>query len=524
MKTDRSRRPGGYGRFLGFGVIVLSLSCSLFLPNRSSTTSSSITHSNALFLASDEPNTLDPAKWTGSAESIVGDLYSGLLRLDANLQLVPDLAQSWDVSPQGTVYTFHLRGDVVFHSGRAFTADDVRFSWERALDPATGSPTASTYLADIASVSVVDDFTLVVTLDAPKVYFLAKLAYPTSWIVDRETADRIEEQPVGTGPFQLYRHTPGREIVLQRNPRYHLGPVPLEYVVYQINTGHPVRLYEGGDIDMIGLPEDLLDRARDPSDTLYGQIYPITPLCTYYTVLDASVAPFDERAVRRAFALAIDRDAFNDVAFEGRFPVAAGLYPPGLPGYSGEVSAFPYDPEAARRALRESSYGSPEGLPEILLTDSGAGTDIDASTAFLVQAWQETLGVTVQVEQLESFGYSERIYSGDHGQIVPWGWCADYPDPENFADVLFHQGGQQNIGHYSNPDFDRILEQARSEPDIPVRFGLYQQAEQILIDDAAAIFLIHSPTHYILVKPQILGYLPAPIGVAQNLNLSIAEP
>jgi oligopeptide transport system substrate-binding protein len=509
-------------RTLWLVLAAASLSCSLFLPDRGPSTSA-IGQGIALFLASSEPNTLDPARWTGSADGIVGDLFGGLLRLDSNLQLVPDLAESWDISPDGTVYTFQLRRDVVFHTGRAFTAQDVTYSWERALDPSTGSTTAATYLGDIRRVSAADDFTLVVTLDSPKVYFLAKLAYPTSWVVDRETADRLEENPVGTGPFQLLRRTLGREIVLERNPRYHLGPVRLGYVVYRIEAGHPVRLYEAGEIDMTGLPEDLLDRARDPSDTLYGQIYPVTPLCTYYTVLDTSKPPFDDLAVRRAFALAVDREALNQTAFGDRFPVADGLYPPGLPGFSSDVEPLPYDPQAARQAMAESRYGGGQDLPEFLLTDSGAGTDLDPSTAFLVQAWQETLGVTVQVEQLESFGYSERIYSGDHGQIVPWGWCADYPDPENFVDVLFHSGGRQNIGLYANPRLDRLLEQARNEPDVASRLALYRQAEQIVIDDAAAIFMIHSATHYVLVKPHILGYQPAAIGVAQNMNLSLSR-
>jgi oligopeptide transport system substrate-binding protein len=294
--------------------------------------------------------------------------------------------------------------------------------------------------------------------------------------------------------------------------------------VYKINAGYPIHLYEGGDIDIIGLPEDLVDRARDPSDSLYGELYSITGLCTYYAVLDASTAPFDDPSVRRAFALAIDKDTLNNVAYEGQFPVAAGLYPPGLPGYGGQASGLAYGPEAARQELRQSRYGGPEALPEIVLTDSGAGTDLDASTAYLVQTWQETLGVQVQVEQLDSFGYSETIYSGDHGQIVPWGWCADYPDPENFADVLFHSGSTQNIGHYANPAFDELAERARSEQDVATRLGFYQQAEQILIDDAAAIFLIHSRAYYVLVSPRIVGFLPSPIGVAQDMNLSIAEP
>ncbi len=535
---------------LGALSAAMILSCSLLEPSRyipsfpaepsslTSDTGDEINHSNALFLADSEPDTLDPAKWSGSADEIVGDLFSGLVRLDTNLQVVPDLAESWDVSPDGKAYTFRLRRDVVFHSGRPFTANDVQFSWQRALDPAMGSHTASTYLGDILGaeafregdareiegVATLDDYTLTVRLDSPKAYFLAKLAYPTSWIVDRETVDQIEEHPVGTGPFQWLRRTPGREIVLERNPRYHLGPVALPYVVYLINPGYPIRLYEGGEIDFTYLPDDLLDRANDPSDTLYGQVYPITDLCTYYVALDASRPPFDDPAVRRAFALAVDNSRYNEVVYAGLMTPAAGIYPPGLPGFSEEAVGLSFNPEAARQALAGSAYAGPDGLPEILLTDNGAGADIDPSTAFLIQSWRETLGVTVRVEQLESFGYSDQIYSGNHGQIVPWGWCADYPDPENFADLLFHSRSRQNIGDYSNPALDRLLDQARSEQEVPARLALYRQAEQLLVDDAAAIFLVQSPTSHILVNPRITGYVATPIGVAQHMNLAIVQP
>ncbi|MCJ7512305.1 MAG: ABC transporter substrate-binding protein, partial [Anaerolineales bacterium] len=218
-------------------------------------------------------------------------------------------------------------------------------------------------------------------------------------------------------------------------------------------------------------------------------------------------------------------DVYNDVSYyEGQLQVGAGVFPPGLPGYSDDVVGLPYDVDAARQALRQSSYGGAEALPEILLTDSGAGGDIDPSTAYLVQAWKETLGVTVQVELVDSFGYAEQVYAGKHGQIVPWGWCADYPDPENFADLLFHSGSTQNIGKYSDPALDDLLEQARSEQDIEARLAMYRQAEQRLIDDAAAIFLAHSPTDYMLVKPHVGGYRGTPFGVAQNMYLSIVEP
>jgi len=497
-----------------------------------------ISHANTIFLAESEPESLDPARTTGSADEIVGDLFSGLVRLSPDLQIVPDVAESWDISPDGTVYTFHLRPGVVFHSGRELTAADVKFSWERALAPETGSFTAATYLGDILGVAqvldgstkdltgveVLDNLTLRVTLDGPKAYFLAKLAYPTSWIVDRETVDDIETNPIGTGPFRLLRRTPGEEIVLVRNPRYHLGPVALEYVVYKIYAGYPIRLYEGDEIDFVYIPEDLLERAADPADTLHGNVYTVTELCTWFVGLDTSRPPFDDADVRRAFALAVDKQGYSDIAYEGRLPLAAGVYPPGLPGYRSETRGLPFDPQAAVQALARSSYGGPDALPEILLTTSGAGTDLDPTTAFLIQSWQEVLGVTVRVEQLESFGFSEEIYAGRHGQLVPWGWCADYPDPENFADVLFHTGSRQNIGPYSNPTIDAMLEAARRDLDPESRLDRYHEIEQALVDDAAAIFLAHSPASYILVKPRIVGYRASPIGVAQHMNLSIAPP
>jgi oligopeptide transport system substrate-binding protein len=554
MKLTRST----VHRVLLAGTTALVLSCSALNPVRllpsvpgepaqppgtslsptQAASNAAIDHGNAIFLADVEPETLDPAKWTGSAEEIVGDLFSGLVRLSPDLQVVPDLAESWDVSSDGTVYTFHLRPGVVFHSSRPFTAHDVKFSWERALSPATGSFTAPTYLSDILGthelmsgstaelegINVIDDLTLSVTLDGPKAYFLAKLAYPTSWIVDRETADDIEANPIGTGPFRLLRRTIGEEIVLQRNPDYSVGPAALEYIVYRIYPGYPVQLYEGGEIDFTYLPEDLLQRAGDPADTLYGQVYPETGLCTYFGALDASQPPFDDPEVRRAFALAIDKDRYSDVVRDGLLPPAAGLFPPGLPGYSGQAQGLGYDPEAARQALLRSSYGGPDALPEITLTDNGAGTDLDPSTAFLVQSWKEVLGVTVDVEQLDSFGFSDEVYAGNHGQIVPWGWCADYPDPENFADLLFHSGSLQNIGHYANPEVDALLESARSEQDLTARLALYRQAEQLLIDDGAAIFLAHSATNYVLVKPYITGYRSSPIGIAQHMNLAISPP
>jgi ABC-type transport system substrate-binding protein len=492
---------------------------------------------NAFFLADVEPDTFDPALWQSSADGIIGDLFSGLVQLDASLRPIPDLAASWDISADGTVYTFHLRQDVTFHNGEPFTAQDVVFSWERACDPALESDTALTYLGDILGVAeriageadriaglrVVDDFTLEVTLDGVKAYFLAKLAYPTSWIVDESSVQDIEETPIGTGPFVLVQHVEDQVIIVARNPAYHRGFVPLEYIVYLLYPGPLIRLYEAGEIDVAYIDDDLLVRAEDPSDPLYGDPQPTGELCTWYAQFDASRPPFNDSLVRQAFAQAVDREQYVEVMGEGQGVEARGLYPPGLPGYSEDLRPLPFDPQAAQDLLRQSSFAGPQGLPEIVLSTSGAGLDLSPSASLLVDMWRQNLGVTVRVEQIDSDSFYDQLYAGNHGHIILTGWCADYPDPENFADVLFHTGSPQNFGDYSNPDLDALLERARVETDLEERLSLYRQAEQILAEDAAAVFLQHSSVYYTLVKTYVHGYVSTPIGIAQHMNLSIVH-
>lgn len=496
-----------------------------------------VDRSNALFLADEEPETFDPARWRGSADGMIGDLFSGLVRLDASLQPIPDLAESWEVSQDGTRYTFRLRRNVVFHNGDPFTGHDVVFSWERAARPETGSETVLTYLGDIVGVRQVavgsaqhiegvrllDDYTLEVTLDGPKPYFLAKLAYPTSWIVNPSSVERIEEEPIGTGPFTLARHIENQVVIMARNPRYHLGPVSLEYVVYLLYPGPLIRLYEVGDLDLTYVDEDLLSRATDPQDPLYGNVYRTSELCTRYVALDVRRPPFQDRLVRRAFAMAVDRERYVAIVGEGRGVAANGLYPPGLPGYDPGVRPMPYDPAQARQLLEQSAFSGPDGLPEIIFTVSGAGQDLPPSAAVLVQMWQEALDVSVRVEQIDSRSFYDQVYAGNHGQMLLTGWCADYPDPENFADVLFHSGSRQNFGGYGNPEVDELLERARVEPEVARRLALYREIEQRLIDDAAAIFLEHAEAYYTVVKPHVQGYVSTPIGIAQHMNLWIAR-
>jgi ABC-type oligopeptide transport system substrate-binding subunit len=299
-------------------------------------------------------------------------------------------------------------------------------------------------------------------------------------------------------------------MVYQANPDFYLGAPSIPYVVVELYSGDSQRMYETGDVDITGVYS--VERFTDPTEPLSAELITGVELCTNYVVFDTTQPPFDDVNVRKAFSMAFNRQQYLDVVLEGHALAANGLYPPGLPGFNIELKGLPFDPAQARELLKQSKYGGPEGLPPIVYTNSGIGSYMDSSVAALAQMWKLNLGVDITVENIESNFYLEQLYSGNHGQLFDGGWCADYPDPENFADVLFHTGSQQNNGGYSNAQLDALLDQARTEPDVTKRIAMYQQAEQQLVDDAAALFTVHYLS-YQLVKPYIRGYVFTPIDV-----------
>ena len=483
--------------------------------------------SQALVLAGGEstnPREYDPATTHGSGDKLV---YSGLVSFDPYLNLTPDLAESWDVSPDGTVYTFILRQNAKFHDGRPVTAQDVVYSWERAASPALRSDTALTYLGDITGVREMaagqadhisgleapDTHTLKVTIDAPKPYFLLKLTYPTAFVVDKANVESGEEwfrTPNGTGPYKLTEWRRFEQITYEANPDFYLEKPSIPYVIVKLYSGVGTRLYEAGEIDMTGVGYYSAERFLDPTEPLHNELITGVDLCTGYVVFDVTQPPFDDVKVRQAFSMAFDRQKYMDVVLSGRALPAIGIFPPGLPGFNIGLNGLPYDPERARQLLADSKYG--KNLPPIVYTDAGIGSYIGADVAALVQMWQQVLGVEITVENLEPNYFYEKIIAGQHGQIFGGGWCADYPDPENFADVLFHSQSPQNNGRYANPELDRLLEQARVEQDVSKRIEMYQQAEQIIVNDAPVLFTTHSLS-YLLVKPYVKGYVYTPIDI-----------
>jgi oligopeptide transport system substrate-binding protein len=474
---------------------------------------------------STNPREYDPAATHGGGNK---RLFGGLVSFDPEMNVVPDLAESWQVEG-GTIYTFTLRAGARFHDGRPVTAHDVVYSWERAADPELESDTVLAYLGDVVGVkemregeadhivgiAAVDDHTLRVTIDAPKPYFLHKLTYPVAFVVDRANiamGDDWYRTPNGTGPYRMVRWERFEVQIYERYEDYHLEPPAIPYVVNKLFAGVGIRLYETGDIDVTGIGAWNVPRVLDPDDPLHPDVMTAVNLCTSFIFFDVEQPPFDDPKVRQAFTMAFDRQQYIDIVMEGIALPAKGLYPPGLPGYNGDLEGLPHDPARARQLLADSRYGGPEGLPPIVYTTGGIGSYVGSTAAALAEMWQRDLGITITVENLEPDKYQDKIDAGYHGQIFSGGWCADYADPENFADVLFHSDSMQNEGHYSNPELDALLERARVEPDVTKRIEMYQQAEQMIVEDAPVLFTTHSLS-YVLVKPYIKGYVMTPVGV-----------
>lgn len=512
--------------------ILLLLSCQLSNVTSNSSNPAAgydIDRNNAIFLAGGQPRTLDPAQTLGGPDDALGHIFSGLVTLDTHLQIQPDLAAGWTVSEDGLVYTFYLRKNAVFHNGRSVTAQDVIFSWERAASPAIGSNTVQTYLGDIEGVAEVlagqterisglqalDDHTLQVRLTAPIVYFLAKLAYPVAFVVDRENVAQAdwEHQANGTGPFVLQEWKDDEIMVLRRFDNFYRQPASISHLVFLMGAGLPLSMYETAEIDIVGIGGGTLERARDPNNEFAQELHTGVRMCTSTIGLNTRIPPFDNVQVRQAFNYALDKELLIDVFLSGNGLVATGPLPPGMPGFDGTHIGYPFDPERARQLLTEAGYANPADFPVITYYTSGYG-EVGAFETAVITMWQENLGIQIEPIVLDPFLYYDELYSGNIGNIYDNGWCADYPDPQNFLDILYHSASTQNIGGYSNPEVDGMLETARVERDVAIRLGLYGEIEEKLIEEAPVIFVDYGLSA-VLVKPSVQGYVLTPIGVPQ---------
>jgi len=491
-----------------------------------------------------DPPTLDPHLTTDATSAqVIVEVFGGLVTIDKNLDVVPDLAESWGISADGRVYTFRIRPDAVFHDGKPVTAEDVRWSLERVTDPLTEAPNVDQYLGDIVGVDaklagdvleisgvrVINERTIEITIDAPKSFFLAKMTYPTAFVLDRENIEANPKnwfrKPNGTGPFNITEYKVGETLILSRHDAYHLGPAKVAEVEMILSGGTSMLMYENDEIDISGVGLADLDRLLDPSHSLNAELTRAAPsFSVQYIGLNVNEPPLDDVKVRQALNLAIDKREIATIVLGDQVVPAKGILPPGFPGFSESVSGYEFDPIKAKQLLLESKYGNDlDNLPPITITTPGSfGANVSLDMEVVLAMWEKNLGISTEFQQTE-FATFLKDLNKRRFQMFDIGWIADYPDPENFLDILFYSDSSNNHTNYNNPEVDALLEKARVETDETLRFSIYNEVEQTILDDAPWIPLWYSGERYLLVKPNVHDYLLTPLIIPKLRHVYLTD-
>lgn len=490
-----------------------------------------------------DPPTLDPHLVVdGTSFGIVVELFSGLVSLDENLKIVPELAEQFDVLEGGTVYQFTLRPDIKFSNGDPVTAQDFKWSMERAANPDTASAVAETYLGDIVGVmdviegrtteisgiQVIDERTLRITIDAPKAYFLAKLTYPTAYVLNRENVESggrsWTDEPVGTGAFVLAEYRVGQRIRLTRNDHYWSRSAYLDEVFFNLSGGVSMAMYENDEIDITGVGLADLDRVNDPTEPLNADLVD-TPaqFGVQYIGFNVDRPPFDDVKFRQALNLAVDKELISSQVFANLLEPAYGIIPPDFPGYNPDLVGLRFDLDRARQLLSESKYADPGSRPRIIITVPGSGGSPGLDVEVIADMWDRELGVEVEIQQVEWATYLQDL---NRKRLQAWGgvaWQADYPDPQDFIDILFYSDTQGNRGNYSNSVVDQLVEEARTEQDIQRRIDLYQEAERIIVEEAAWLPLWFDTDRKALLKQRVQNYRFTQIAIPKFKDVWVTD-
>ncbi|MYE06821.1 MAG: peptide ABC transporter substrate-binding protein, partial [Chloroflexi bacterium] len=479
-------------------------------------------------IARAEPINLDPAQITDVPSAVIAvEIFGGLLVLDRDLRIAPDLAESVPgpmPNDDGTVTNlFTIRPNATFHDGKPITAEDFKWTLERNLDPETLSPTAPDFLGDIlgaaefvrgrtdevVGIQVIDEHTLDITILQATPIFLYKLTYPTAYVLDREQVEADPERwalnPNGSGPFRLTEWQLGEGLTLERFDNYHLEPARVEKVSVRF-AGGSVEQFENDELDQAFVRINEIERVRDPASELNAQYVTRSELSIFYLAFNVSSPPFDDVNVRLALAHAIDKTTITQEVQADMLVQARQILPPGLAAHDPDYPGLVFDPELAQEYLAASRYAGTTQLEEIRLTISGAGATPGPSIEAIQDMWRQHLGLEVEIQQVEFASFISDLDRGLYG-FFSLGWSLDYPDPHNVLDYKFYSSSLGNDVQLNDPEIDGLLEQARYSYDQELRTSIYRDVDRQLVEQAIWIPLYYAVAHE-LVKPYVNDYEP----------------
>lgn len=480
------------------------------------------------------PTTLDPALIVDvTGGSIAAKLFNGLVRTGNDLSIQPDIAEKWSVSGDGLLYTFRLKRGVLFSNGREVKAGDFRYSFERVLHPAGKSPNiwvlekisgADDFMKgradNIKGINVVNDYTLQIRLKKPFSPFLSLLTMTAAYVVPKEEVEKwgpdFSSHPAGTGPFVLRDWLPNREVILERRKDYFDAPAKVRGIIYRIIPEDltAVTEYETGNLDILTIPASEFSRYRKDSGKS-RLISSIKGLNTYYLGFNCSKYPFNNRELRKAIRYAIDREKILNTIYEKRGRPAHGPLPDIIRKWD-MPSRYAYNPEKAKDIIRK------EGVAGITVNFYITADQEVIDIAEVLQSYIEAAGIHVRIKQLEWSAYKEAVNKGEP-DIFYLSWWADYPDPENFLFPLFHSSNHGPAGNrtrYTNHTVDSLIEKGQSTSDEKKRNMLYQQAEELIVEDSPWVFLWHR-TDFTIRQPWVKNYSIYPLyGMDKGTDIS----
>jgi len=450
-----------------------------------------------------EPKSLDPAAVTAVNDfRILVNLYEGLTRYKSGtLEVEPGLAESWEISEDGTEYTFKLRSGVKFHDGTDFNAEAVKFNFDRMLDENhpqhdTGPFPLAFFFSAVKETTVVDPMTVKFTLNEPYAPFLSNLAYPTGLLVspDAVKADGKEfgRNPVGTGPFKFGEWKSNERVVVTRNDDYWGDKAGTEAVVFRPITDANTRVAEmlAGGIDlMVEVPPTSLSQFQGDGFNLAEQAGPHV----WFLILNAKEGPFADKRVRQAANYAINKEAIVNDVLEGTAEVAAGPTPPAFAwAYNSTLKAYPHDPDKARALLKEA--GAEGAELTFFVTEGGSGMLDPVAMGTAIQADLAAVGLKVNIETYEWNTFLGEVNPGLEGKadMAEMAWMTN--DPDTLPYLALRSGawpdkGGFNSGYYANPEVDKLLEAARTATDQDERARLYKEMQVIVQEDAPWVFV-----------------------------------
>ena len=461
-----------------------------------------------------EPTTLDPGKVEdGTTIDLLQQVFEGLVAWGEDNKIHGNLADTWDISPDGKTYTFHLKSGVKFHNGRELTAEDFKYSMERACNPGLASATAAGYLkdivgvkevlagkaAEISGIKVVDKNTLQITIDAAKPYWLGNMTYACAYAVCKEEVEKhkdargigqIDEtlltSTTGTGPFKFDKVLRGDKVKLTAFADYHGGRAKLDGIERPIvkEAAQRINKYAVGDVDIAEVsPGDLERINSDPK--LKADLKTYARAAVWYVAMnqESPNSPFKDVRVRQAFTEAIDKSQIVTVAMRGTVDPANGIIPPGVPGRNEHIVPLPYDPAKAKALLAAAGFPDGRNFPRLTISCRNDYPEVQKSAELIVQQLKTNLNVDIQIRPIQPTQFFKERDEKTQ-PLAHLRWSADYLDPQNFLSTLLRKGAQENKVAYDNPEFNKLCDAADTERDEAKRFAMYNQAEQIAVTDA----------------------------------------